>query len=206
VFFDTPDLRLSRNGLVLRARRMQKGGDSVVKLRPVVPRDLPRKLRQSPDFTIEADATRDGIVVSGAMKRSVDNADVKRTLKGERPIRKLFSAWQRALYWQSAPEGLDLDQLVAFGPINVAKLMFTPGDLKWPLVAELWFYPDGSRILELSTKCRPRDTLHVILDTRALLMRHGIKATGDQETKTHKALEFFARLHREAETSHRLAS
>src|SRR5215471_15167681 len=48
VFFDTPDLALNKQGLVVRARRMQvKGGDSVVKLRPVVPSELPKGLRKS---------------------------------------------------------------------------------------------------------------------------------------------------------------
>jgi hypothetical protein len=37
-FFDTPDLALDRQGVVARARRVQKkGDDSVVKLRPVLP-------------------------------------------------------------------------------------------------------------------------------------------------------------------------
>ena len=41
-FFDTPDLALNRSGVVARARRVQqKGDDSVVKLRPVVPAELP---------------------------------------------------------------------------------------------------------------------------------------------------------------------
>src|SRR5688572_23846580 len=49
VFFDTPDLTLNQNGVVVRARRVQgKGDDSVVKLRPVVPDELPPKLRKSP--------------------------------------------------------------------------------------------------------------------------------------------------------------
>jgi hypothetical protein len=44
-FFDTPDLALDRHGLVVRARRIQgKGDDSIVKLRPVDPNDLPAKL------------------------------------------------------------------------------------------------------------------------------------------------------------------
>ena len=48
-FFDTPDLRLSRAGVVVRARRIQgRGNDSVVKLRPVVPADLPSEIRRSP--------------------------------------------------------------------------------------------------------------------------------------------------------------
>ena len=47
VFFDTPDLQLDQHGVVVRARRIQgKGDDSVVKLRPVVPRDLPAELRR----------------------------------------------------------------------------------------------------------------------------------------------------------------
>src|SRR5947207_1781359 len=42
-FFDTPDLALNREGVVVRARRVQqRGDDSVVKLRPVVPHELPR--------------------------------------------------------------------------------------------------------------------------------------------------------------------
>ena len=48
VFFDTPDLTLNQSGLVVRARRVQgKGDDSVVKLRPVVPDELPPRLRKS---------------------------------------------------------------------------------------------------------------------------------------------------------------
>ena len=47
-FFDTPDLALDAEGVVARARRIQgKGGDSVVKLRPVVPNELPADLRLS---------------------------------------------------------------------------------------------------------------------------------------------------------------
>ena len=41
-FFDTPELTLNKAGVVVRARRVQrKGDDSVVKLRPVVPSELP---------------------------------------------------------------------------------------------------------------------------------------------------------------------
>ena len=40
-FFDTPDLALDASGVVVRARRIQgKGGDSIVKLRPVTPSEL----------------------------------------------------------------------------------------------------------------------------------------------------------------------
>jgi hypothetical protein len=42
-FFDTPDLRLNKQGVVVRARRVQgRGDDTVVKLRPIVPGELPQ--------------------------------------------------------------------------------------------------------------------------------------------------------------------
>src|SRR3954466_12484225 len=55
-FYDTPDLALNRAGVVVRARRVQgRGDDTVVKLRPVVPADLPAALRESPGFFVEVD-------------------------------------------------------------------------------------------------------------------------------------------------------
>src|SRR3954465_13019809 len=60
-FFDTPELALNEAGVVVRARRIQgKGDDSVVKLRPVVPGELPAELRDSPTFRVEVDALPGG--------------------------------------------------------------------------------------------------------------------------------------------------
>jgi hypothetical protein len=60
-FFDTPELTLDRAGVVVRARRIQgKGGDSVVKLRPVVPDQLPASLRSLPNLVVEVDAMPGG--------------------------------------------------------------------------------------------------------------------------------------------------
>src|SRR6478736_4457544 len=64
-FFDTPDLDLNEAGVVARARRIQgRAHDSVVKLRPVVPADLPAKLRALPEFVVEVDALPGGYVCS----------------------------------------------------------------------------------------------------------------------------------------------
>ena len=60
------------------------------------------------------------------------------------------------------------------------------------MVAELWLYPDGSRVLELSTKCSPDDAFRVAAETRAFLAERGVDTSGEQETKTKKALEFYA--------------
>jgi hypothetical protein len=53
-------------------------------------------------------------------------------------------------------------------------------------------YPDHSRVLELSTKCDPGDAFRAAAETRVFLAGRGIDLTGAQETKTRKALEFFA--------------
>src|SRR5512133_157748 len=192
-FFDAPDLALNKNGLVLRARRVQrKGDDSVVKLRPVVPSELPGDLRASPSFGVEVDALPGGFVCSGTLKRALGTKDVRRAVLGERPVRKLFSKEQRALYAEHAPEGVAIDDLSILGPVFVLKLRFSPANYARKLVAELWLYPDNSMILELSTKCLPSEAFQVAAETKAFLAEHGIDLSGEQETKTKKALEYFA--------------
>jgi hypothetical protein len=193
VFFDTPDLALDHAGVVVRARRIQgKGDDSVVKLRPVVPSELPDSLRRSGSFRVEVDALPGGFVCSATMKGALRPTDVRRALAGELPVRKLFSKEQRAFFAQHAPEGVSLDDLTILGPIFVLKLPFRPPDLGRRLVAEMWFYPDGSRVLELSTRSATTEAFQVAAEVRAFLARSGVDLSGEQQTKTRKALAFFA--------------
>jgi hypothetical protein len=192
-FFDTPDLSLNRAGVVVRARRVQrKDGDAIVKLRPVVPRELPKKLRSDAGFTVEVDAMPGGYVCSGTLKRAVSNAAVREVTAGARDLDALLSKPQRAFLTDHAPNGVGLDGLSVLGPILVLKLKFEPQGFDRRLVAELWMYPDGSRVLELSTKCAPTEAFQTAAETRAFLSRRGIDLHGEQETKTAKALEFFA--------------
>ena len=192
-FFDTPDLALQQAGVVVRARRVQgKGDDSVVKLRPVVPQDLPDDLRESASFFVEVDAMPGGFVCSGSMKGVPRKASVLEVAAGQQPLRKLFSKEQRAFYDAHAPEGVGLDDLVLLGPIFVIKLKGTPLGTNRRVVVELWLYPDGSRILELSTKCAPGEALQVTGEMRAFLAERGIPRLGEQQTKTKTALEYFA--------------
>jgi hypothetical protein len=193
-FFDTPDLTLNRAGLVVRARRVQgREDDSVIKLRPVVPGDLPEEQRRSPAMTVEVDAMPGGYVCSATMKARLGVSDVKACLAGERSIKKLFTKEQRAFYAAHAPEGIALDDLSVLGPIFVLKLNFRPegfGGRK--MVAEAWFYPDGERILELSTKCPPAEMIDVALQARTFLGERGVDLSGAQQTKTATALAYFA--------------
>jgi hypothetical protein len=200
-FFDTPELDLDAHGVVVRARRIQeKGGDSIVKLRPVTPADLPEDLRRSGAFRVEVDALPGGFVCSGTLKGTPDPADVSRAANGTLPLRKLFSKEQRHLFAAHAPQGIGFDDLVVLGPIFVLKLRFVPPGLGRKLVAEMWLYPDGSRILELSTRAATNEAFQVAAETRAFLVEHGIDLSGEQETKTRKALEYFARARAEGKS------
>jgi len=197
-FFDTPTLALSKRGVVVRARRVQrKGGDAIVKVRPVEPAAMQKALRKSSGFTVEVDAMPGSFVCSGTLKRSVDNADVRQVAVGGAPLTSLLSKRQRAFAAEHAP-GMELDGLSMLGPILVLKLKFNPDNFARRLVAEAWLYPDGSRLLELSTKCSPAEAFQTAAEARAFLAGHGVDLSGDQETKTKKALRFFAKELRQA--------
>jgi hypothetical protein len=192
-FFDTPDLALDRTGLVTRARRVQeRADDSVVKLRPVVPDALPSGLRKSPNFVVEVDAMPGGYVCSASLKGGPKKAGVRDTILEGGPLRKLFSKEQRAFFAEHAPDGIELDDLTVMGPIFVLKLKLVPKAFGRKLVAELWLYPDGSRILELSTKCGVDEAFDVAAQGRAFLTERGVSLSGEQATKTRTALEFFS--------------
>jgi hypothetical protein len=78
------------------------------------------------------------------------------------------------------------------GPIFVLKLKWKPRGFARKMVAEMWLYPDGARIFELSTRCLPSEAFQVAAEVRVFLNEHGIDLSGEQQTKTHTALEFFA--------------
>jgi hypothetical protein len=192
-FFDTPDLALDRAGIVTRARRTQgKPDDSVVKLRPVDPGDLSDEVRAHKLFGVEVDAMPGGFVCSGSFKGELEAGHVKETLGGGGPLDSLFSKQQHAFLAEHAPDGFDLDQLTVLGPVTLLKLKYEPEGYGRKLVAELWLYPDGSRILELSTKCAPAEAFDVAVRTRAYLSERGVDLSGEQQTKTRTALEYFS--------------
>ena len=192
-FFDTPDLALNRAGVVARARRVQgREHDSVVKLRPVVPDEVPEEFRASPNMVVEVDAMPGGYVCSASMKGKLPPKAIHATIDGGKPLRKLFSKEQRAFFAANAPDGLTIDDLAVLGPIFVLKLKLAPETFSRRIVVEMWLYPDGARVVELSTKCLPGEGLDVIDEVRTFLASKGIDMGGEQQTKTKTALEFFS--------------
>jgi hypothetical protein len=193
-FFDTPDLALNKLGLVVRARRVQgKPSDTVIKLRPIDPAELSKEIRTAPNFSVEVDAMPGGYVCSGSMKGVLETDIVPDVAAGKHPVRKLFSREQRQFYDEFSSSGPALENLYPLGPIFVLKLRIVPDELKRRVVVELWLYPDGSRILELSTKCTPDTALNTAMETRGFLTSRGIESYAEQQTKTKTALEFFSK-------------
>jgi hypothetical protein len=190
-FLDTPDLALARAGVVVRLRHIAgRPDDSVVKLRPVVPSELPARLRRSKDFVVDIDGMPGGYVCSGALKARLGTDDVAHATAGRRRLRTLFTKQQRALLAARAPAGVDLDDLVLLGPIEVQRRKLAADRIGVPLTVECWTYPDGSRILELSARCRPDRALKVAARMAAGLREHGVIPAPTQQTKT---LHLFSR-------------
>jgi hypothetical protein len=194
-FFDTPDLALNRAGVVVRARRIQGGGaDTVIKLRPVDPSTIDAELRRSAAFKIEVDAMPGGFVCSASFKGVCTGEEVLDVTSGAKPLRKLFSKEQRAFYDAHAPAGITMDKLVILGPTFLLKVKHQPKakDFDRPITMEMWLYPDGTRVMEISTKCLPKEAFQVAADFKAYLAGHGIVLGADQSAKTKTSLEFFS--------------
>jgi hypothetical protein len=152
-FFDTPDLALNKQGVVVRACVQKKGDDSVVKLEPVVPSELPKRVRRSPEFGVEVDAMPGGFVCSGSMK-GAPNAAVREVVAASSGS----VTCSRRTNGRSTPSTLrrvsPVDDLTLLGPIFVLKLRLAPKDFGRKMVPEN-VYPENSRIPKLSTKCEP---------------------------------------------------
>jgi len=192
-FFDTPDLDLNKAGLVVRARRIAGGaGDTVVKLRPVNPAALGKELRRSESFKTEVDAVPGGFVCSGSFKGRCKAQEVRDAVAGEMPLDRLFSKEQRAFYRAHAPKGIELKSLATFGPTFVLKVRVWVKQLDRRLVVELWLFPDGSRNLEISAKASPAEAFQFAAELKKFLADRGIELTGNQQSKTRAAMEFFA--------------
>ena len=191
-FFDTPNLDLFKAGVVVRARRFQGGdGDTVVKLRPVDPDKIDPELRHSASFKIELDAMPGGFVCSASFKGVCTGKEVLDMTAGEVPLSSLFSKGQRAFYEAHAPAGITLDSLVTLGPVFLLKSRHQPKDYDRRVTTEMWLYPDGSRILEVSTKCLPAEAFQAAQEFKAYLTNCGIALSGLQEPKTGTALAYF---------------
>src|SRR4051794_12531231 len=192
-FFDTPDLALFQHGVVVRARRTQGGvDDSVVKLRPIELDELSPELRASPNLKVEMDLTRGAYVVSASLKGERPVGAVKDVVEGRLPLEKFLRKDQRAFFASRDTGGVSLSDLTVLGPAYVVVLKYVPASFGRKLTIEQWHYPGEVPLVELSTKATPADVLPVYAQSVRFVQAHGLTATGDQEPKTRKALQYFS--------------
>lgn len=198
-FLDTPDLELAGRGVIVRARRTRHGvDDSVVKLRRGAAVSLPGQVRRSPNLTVELDALPGTILWSAALRQRLQPAVVRAAVNGRRPLRTLLSREQRAFLLAHATAGVQLDDLRVHGPIEVCRMATTPSGPGRGLVLESWVYPDGSRLLEASTKCAPGRAVRIAARMERALRNSGVALPerGDADpdrTKAGISLRFFTR-------------
>ena len=195
-FYDTPRLDLYKRGLIVRARRIQGGdGDVVVKLRPMNPADVREELRRSDRFKIEVDAVPGGFVCSGSLTQRRTAQEILDASSGETRLSSLFSKQQRKFFEDHAPKTIatktGMDALLTLGPTFVLRAKLKPKRLARRLTVELWLFPDGSRNLELSTKCSPDEAFEAAAELRRFLDRRGVEIAAGQATKTAVAMEYF---------------
>ena len=186
-YLDTPDLALHRRGVVLRVRLTEGvGADVVVKLRKPV---LQAGELANRKLTIELDALPTAVLWSGTLKRRLQPDDAHHALRSRCAARRLLTKAQRQLL-SSAAGGLDVDDLVTLGPVDVVRLSSRYAGGR--IAVESWTYPDRSRVVELSAKCCPQQFPEIAAALRNLIVQRSITLSRLQTTKTRISLQCLA--------------
>jgi hypothetical protein len=150
-----------------------------------------RRLR-SPNLVLELDVQPCSAVLSAEVRQKLRPRAVAAAIAGRRPLRGLISAEQRDILRGRAGRDLDLGELIVLGPVVVLRSACGRAGLGGLTAAELWCYPDGSRMLELSVKCRPARAVEVAHRASEALAQRGIVVCGGSESKSARSVEFFA--------------
>jgi hypothetical protein len=191
-FFDTTSLDLYNAGMILRAREIDgDDDDSTVKLRPFTRPELDDELRANDDMKCEIDRDPDGATSACSLKIEQAEGQIDDVVAGDRQLRVLFSAEQEYMFDVHGP-GLAMSELVPLGPIPARVWTLRTDEVPEKVTAELWYMPDGSQVLELSTKVDVDDADDAMDDLLDFVSDRDIDLDATQESKTKRALEGFA--------------
>ena len=137
-----------------------------------------------------------GFVCSASFKGLSSGQEVLEVSAGTLPLRKIFSK-SSAPSTTNTPRRASRWTSCILGPTFLLKAKHQPKDFDRRITVELWLYPDGERILEISTKCLPDETFGSAGRSRTSWPR-GIVLGAEQAPKTKTSLEFYtAKLRRE---------
>ncbi len=192
-FYDTPELGLFAEDLVLRARVTDgDDDDSTVKLRPLPLPDIPASWRAAEGVRIELDVVGSKQVPSAKLDGKPDRGEIEEVAHGALKLSKLFNKAQEAVFAETLPGGTALEDLAVLGPVDARKWELPPATFPHELSVEQWSLPDGTHFVELSFKVEPDEAESAERDFHALLDRLEIGHIGDPEPKTPRVLRFFA--------------
>lgn len=201
-FYDTPDLKLFRSGVVLRARLVKNDADdSTVKFRPVDAATVSDDWQRVEDFKLEADWVGNDVVCSASLTTQQKRDEIDEVAKGKRAIGKLFSSDQERFLSEFYKDQVKFGELRVLGPVRVLRWKPKHESFPYELTLEEWRLPNGEDLVEVSIKAPPDQAEQARKDFDAHLRDMKLDPEGsDQETKTRKALEYFARALKETET------
>ena len=185
--FDTGELDLMKQGLIVRVRQGQNN-DLTVKIRwPAGDKEVDTsKLRK--DFPCEMDRTGVGEDISFSVGHKYKPGRVPET--GE-DIRRILTARQKTLL-QEAGVTIDWSRVKRLADIRLTKWESAEAPSFRKLALELWESPGGN-ILELSTKVAPGTGASKFAELQRLLDQKGLPLSAHQGTKTSMVLENLAR-------------
>jgi hypothetical protein len=192
-FFDTPDLKLYKAGMIARARRIVGGQhDSTVKFRPVAPTEVPASWRAFDSFKLEADASETALTKSASLTMPVAKGLIKQVVAGAKEITRLFTKEQEEFLSTIGKQAVDWSALRILGPLEAHRWKFEDPACPWEMTAELWKRDDGVRLLEVSIKVPVVQAAAAIAGFMAFLAETGAERDLEQQTKTLWALDHHA--------------
>ncbi len=184
--FDTDDLALMNQGVILRVRQ-GRANDLTLKIRWSADRkDVDTtKLRQH--FPCELDRTGEGEDISFSVARKYKPHQVPET--GDDIANVLSSPQKRLL--QEAKMSIDWPRVRNVASIKLTKWESEGTSSFGKLTLELWESPGGN-ILELSTRVAPGDGASKYAELLSFLHQKDLPLSGNQGTKTSMVLENLA--------------
>lgn len=192
-FYDTPELALFGDGVILRGRSKRKADDdSTVKLRPMTAKDVDSAWLDLDGFKCEEDRSVAKSVWSCSLTVVQDEGELEAVAAGDRLLEKVFSSEQEELLALYAPEPVDLGQLLPLGPVAAQVWKVVPKTFGRSLTMELWTLSESEQLLEVSMRAAPSVADQRLGELVSYLSSRGFDTSTQQETKTKAALEHSA--------------
>lgn len=185
-FYDTLELDLYRQGLILRARKVKDAeDDSTVKFRPMTITEAGSYLGTS-GFKCEIDALEERQVSSCSLTTVQPTGQIDEVREGLLGIKKLFSSEQEDFAQLRAE--VDWSELRVLGPTPARVWKKSTSSLAYPYTVEQWILPSGAVITEISTKTSQADAEAAAAALKKYLTEKGLVVSSEQETKTQRTL------------------